>query len=54
MKKRRIKTGARQGTFTHRVVNAWNGLPEKVVTAETVNKFELELDRYLEVMDLES
>ena len=34
VKKRRVKTVARQGTFTQRVVNAWNGLPGKVVAAE--------------------
>ena len=39
----------RQGYFTQRVVNAWNGLPRKVVAAETVDTFKLELDRYLEV-----
>ena len=43
----------RQRTFTQRVVNACNGLPGKVVAAETVDKFNLELDRYLEVMDIE-
>ena len=37
----------------HRVVNAWNGLPGKVVAAETVGKFKLELERYLEVMEIE-
>ena len=52
VKKRRVKTGVRQGTFTQRVVNAWNGLLGKVVPAETVNKFELERDRYLEVMEI--
>ena len=36
-----------------RVVNAWNGLPGKVVAAETGDKFKLELDRYLEVMEIE-
>ena len=36
-----------------RVVNAWNGLPGKVVAAETVDKFTLEVDRYLEVMEIE-
>ena len=35
----------RQGTFTQSVVNAWNGLPGKVVAAET--------DRYLEVIEIE-
>ena len=50
--KRRVKTVARQGIFTQRVVIAWNGLPGKVVAAETVDKFKLELDRYLEVMEI--
>ena len=53
VKKRRVKTVVRQGTFTQRVVNAWNGLPRKVVAAEKVDKFKLELDRYLEVMEME-
>ena len=53
VKKRRVKTVARQGAFTQRVVNALNGLPGKVVAAETVDKFKLELDRYLEVLDIE-
>ena len=35
VKKRRVKMVVRQGTFTQRVVNAWNGLPEKIVAAET-------------------
>ena len=49
-KKRRVKTVGRQGTFTQRVVNIWNVLP---VAAETVDKFKLELDRYLVVMEIE-
>ena len=53
VKKRRVKTVVRQGTFTQRVVNAWNGLLGKVVAAEKVDKFKLELDRYLEVMERE-
>ena len=50
VKKRRVKTVARQGSSTQRGVNAWNGLPGKVVAAETVDKFKLELDRYLDVL----
>ena len=46
IKKRRIKTIGMQGSFTQSVVNAWNGLPGKVVAAETAEKFKLELDRY--------
>ena len=53
VKKRRVKMGARQRTFTQSVVNAWNGLPGKVLAAEIVDKFKLELDRYLEVMEME-
>ena len=41
VKKRRVKTGVRQGIFTQRVVIAWNGLPGNVVAAETVDKFKL-------------
>ena len=51
--KKRVKTVVMQGTFTQRVVNAWNGLPGQVVAAETVDKFKSELDRYLEVMEIE-
>ena len=53
VKKRRVEMGGRQGSCTQRVVNAWNGLPGKVVAAETVDKFKLELDRYLEVIEME-
>ena len=52
-KKRRVTTVVRQGPFTQRVVNASNGLPGKAVAAETVDKFKLELDRYLEVLEIE-
>jgi len=53
VKKRSVKMGVRLGSFTQRVVNAWNVLPGKVVAVETVDKFKLELDRYLEVMEME-
>ena len=52
-KNKRVKMVVRQGTFTQRGVNAWNGLPGKVVAAETGDKFKLELDWYLEVMEIE-
>ena len=53
VKKRRVKMVVRKGTFTERVVNAWNGLPGKVVAAETVYKFKMELGRFLEVLEIE-
>ena len=42
LKKRRVKTVVRQGSFAQRVVNAWNGLPGKVAAAKTVHWFKLE------------
>ena len=51
--KKIVKMVVRQVTFTQRVVNAWNNLPEKVVASEKVDKFKLELDRCLEVMEIE-
>ena len=53
VKKRRVKTVVRQGTFTQRAVNVWNGLPGRVVAAETGDTFQLELDRYLEVVEID-
>ena len=53
VKKRRVKMVARQGTFTQRVVNARNGLPGQVVAAVKVDNFKLEIDRHLEVMEME-
>ena len=53
VKKRRDKMVVRQGTFTQRVVNARNGLPGKVVAAVKVDNFKLEIDRHLEVMEME-
>ena len=43
----------KQGSVTRRVVNAWKGLPGKMVSAETVDEFELELDRYREASGME-
>ena len=42
VKKRGVKMVVREGTFTQREVNARNGLPGKVVAAETVDQFKLE------------
>ena len=53
VKKKRVKTVVRQGTFTQRVVHAWNGFPGKVVATETADNSTLELDRYPEVMEIE-
>ena len=38
--------------FPHRVVNVWNSLPERVVTAPTIMCFERRLDKVLSSQDL--
>ena len=40
-------------SFTQGVVNAWNCLPGKIVAAKTGDMFKLELDRYLEALEIE-
>ncbi|KAG7162465.1 hypothetical protein Hamer_G008013, partial [Homarus americanus] len=44
--KTRARLNLRRHSFTSRVVNNWNGLPEWVVSVETVEKFEAKLDNY--------
>ena len=39
------RTNLRQNSFTFRVVNAWNSLPDCVVTAPSLNSFKNRLDR---------
>ena len=50
---RRVWTRVKQRSVTQGVVDAWNRLDGKVVVTETVDKFELKLDRYLEVLEIE-
>ena len=40
------RTRIRQSFFARRVVGHWNGLPENVVTAESLESFEARLDRH--------
>ena len=37
--KNRCKTAKRAGTFSFRVINNWNSLPEEVANANTLNSF---------------
>ena len=48
----KVWTVLRQGFFSWRVVNAWNGLPRKVVVALGVNKLKWDLDSYLDVLEV--
>ena len=42
--KQQARTNLRQNSFTFRVVNAWNSLPDCVVTAPSLNSFKNRLD----------
>ncbi len=44
--KHRPRLERRKFSFCHRVVDVWNGLPDKVVGAENVMSFEKRLDEY--------
>ena len=46
--KHRCKRDVRKYSFTSRVVDLWNNLPEDIVTAKSVHQFENRLDRYWE------
>ena len=45
LKKPCVKTSARENFFSVRIVNAWNSLPDAVVTATSLNSFKTRLDR---------
>ena len=42
--KPRALTTIRQNSFSHRVVNSWNDLPEEVVLADSLNQFNNRLE----------
>jgi ribonuclease P/MRP protein subunit RPP40 len=47
--KKRCKLELRKGFFTHRVVNPWNSLPDKVIEATSVVSFKRKLDEHWEL-----
>ena len=44
--KARAKTSTKARSFTHRIINVWNSLPEHVVTAPSMNAFKNRLDSF--------
>ena len=44
--KRRSRLVVRSNCFSNRVINAWNGLPESVVSAPSVNVFTKRLNKH--------
>ena len=41
-------TSHKQFSFSHRVINNWNELPDSVVLADNLNMFKRNLDFFLE------
>ena len=51
LKKKYSKLNIRKFSFTNRIVDIWNSLPNQVMTAKTVNNFEINLDKYWEAQE---
>ena len=51
IRKERARLDIRKYSFSQRIVNAWNGLPQNVVAADTTNSFKNRLDSYWTDMD---
>jgi ribonuclease P/MRP protein subunit RPP40 len=45
--KERFNRNLGKFTFSNRIVNAWNRLPEEVVSCDTVNNFKIKLDHFI-------
>jgi len=52
LKKFRPKYDLRKYSFTNRVVNIWNSLPNKVELADSVNCFKSRLDKFWQNRDI--
>ncbi len=50
--KQRSRLNIRKYSFTHRVVDVWNSLPNSVIQAKTVYSFECRLDKYWKEQDI--
>ena len=42
----KVKKSVRKNAFGHRMVDMWNNLPEKIVSASNINIFKNRLDSY--------
>ena len=51
LKKKYSKLNIRKFSFTNRIVDIWNSLPNEVITAKTVKCFEINLDKYWEAQE---
>ncbi len=44
--KKRARLSSKLHTFSHRVVEVWNGFPDSIVTAPSINTFKSRLNRF--------
>ena len=52
LEKSRVKCDLRKFSFSNRVVNIWNSLPNWVVPANTTNTFKARLDKFWHNQDV--
>jgi hypothetical protein len=52
IKKKFCKINLRKFSFTNRIVDLWNTLPQSVIDAKDVRQFEIRLDKYWELTSL--
>ena len=52
LEKSRVKYDLRKYSFSNRVVNIWNSLPNWVVSANTTNTFKARLDKFWHNQDV--
>jgi hypothetical protein len=43
----KVRLNIRKFSFSHRVINEWNQLPQEAVSAPTINSFKNHVDRHL-------
>jgi len=49
--KKQCRLNVRKYYFAQRIISLWNSLPNRVVTASSVNSFKKRLDDYMTEMD---
>ena len=50
LSKPRAKLNLRQNFYSHRIINAWNNLPDDIVSAQSLNAFKNAIDRHFKVI----
>ena len=51
IRKRQCHLDIRKHSFSNRVVNFWNGLPQEVVSSDSLATFKKRLDRHMDCLD---